>query len=55
MLLIFLAVTGQTMSSNIIDHFGLLGAPIWPINLSQALGAVMLLAGLIINQVTNGK
>jgi transporter family-2 protein len=51
----FMAVTGQTMSSKIIDHFGFLGAPIWPINLSQALGAVMLLAGLIITQVTNGK
>ena len=51
----FMAVTGQTMSSKIIDHFGFLGAPIWPINLSQALGAVMLLAGSIITQVTNGK
>ena len=51
----FMAVTGQTMSSKIIDHFGFLGAPIWPINLSQALGAVVLLAGLIITQVTNGK
>ena len=51
----FMAVTGQTMSSKIVDHFGFLRAPIWPINLSQALGAVMLLAGLIITQVTNGK
>ena len=50
-----MAVNGQTMSSNIIYHFGFLGAPIWPINLSQALGAVMLLAGLIITQVTNGE
>ena len=51
----FMAVIGQTMSSKIIDHCGFLGAPIWPINFSQALGAVMLLAGLIIIQVTNGK
>ena len=50
-----MAVTGQTMSSKMIDHFGFLGAPIWPINLSQALGAAMLLADLIITQVTNGK
>ena len=33
----------------------LFGAPIWPINLLQALGAAMLLADLIITQVTNGK
>ena len=29
----FMAFTGQTMSSKIIDYFGFLGAPIWPINL----------------------
>ena len=52
---ILMAVTGQIMSSMIIDHFGLFGAPIRPINLLQALGAVMLLVGLIITQVANGK
>ena len=51
----FMSVTRQTMSLKIIDHFGFFAAPIWPTNLSQALGAVMLLAGLIITQVTNGK
>ena len=35
--------------------FGLFEAPIRPIGLFQALGAAMLLAGLIITQVTNGK
>ena len=52
---ILMAVTGQIMSLMVIDHFGLFGAPIRPINLLQALGAVMLLVGLIITQVANGK
>ena len=52
---ILMAVTGQIMSSMVIDHFGLFGVPIRPINLLQALGAVMLLVGLIITQVANGK
>ena len=50
-----MAVVEQSMSSMIIDHFGLFRAPIRPINLLQALGAVMLLVGLIITQVANGK
>ena len=52
---ILMAVTGQIMSSTTIDHFGLFGARIGPINLLQALGALMLLVGLIITQVANGK
>ena len=52
---ILMAVTEQIMSSMIIDHFGFFGAPIRPINLLQELGAVMLLVGLIITQVANGK
>ena len=52
---ILMAVTGQIMSSMTIDHFGLFGARIRSINLLQALGAVMLLVGLIITQVANGK
>ena len=43
------------MSSMTIDNFGLFGARIRPINLLQALGAVMLLVGLIITQIANGK
>ena len=50
-----MSVTGQIMSSMIIDHFGLFGAPIRPINLLQELCAVMLLVGLIITQFANGK
>ena len=50
-----MAVTGQIISSMVIYHLGLFGAPSRPINLLQALGAVMLLVGLIITQVANGK
>ena len=55
MLLIFLAVRRQIFATMIIDHFGVFGAPIRPINLLKALGAVVLLVGLIITQVANGK
>ena len=52
---ILMAVTGQIMSSMIIDQFGLLVAPIRPINLLQAPGVIMLLVGLLITHVANGK
>ena len=52
---IVMAVSGQIIFSLMIDHFGLFGAAVRPVNLLQVGGAVMLLAGLITTQVANGK
>ena len=45
---IVMAVSGQIIFSLLIDHFGLFGAPIRPVNLLQLGGASMLLGGLVI-------
>jgi transporter family-2 protein len=50
-----MAVSGQIIFSLLIDHFGLFGAPIRPVNLLQLGGAIMLLGGLVITQLANGK
>ena len=53
---IVMAVSGQIIFSLLIDHFGLFGAPIRPVNLLLQLGgASMLLGGLVITQLANGK
>ena len=52
---ILMAVTGQILSSLIIDHFGLFGAPVRPINLLQFFGATTLLVGLAITQIANSR
>jgi transporter family-2 protein len=52
---IVMAVSGQIIFSLLIDHFGLFGAPIRPVNLLQFGGASMLLGGLVITQLANGK
>ena len=52
---IVMAVSGQIIFSLLIDHFGLFGAPIRPVNLLQIAGAIMLLGGLVITQFANGK
>jgi transporter family-2 protein len=52
---IVMAVSGQIIFSLLIDHFGLFGAPIRPVNLLQLGGASMLLGGLVITQLANGK
>jgi len=41
-------VTGQLLGSIIIDHFGFLGVPVSPINLTKVAGTVFLLAGLFL-------
>ena len=52
---IVMAVSGQIIVSLLIDHFGLFGAPIRPVNLLQLIGSVMLLVGLVVTQLANGK
>jgi transporter family-2 protein len=52
---IVLAVSGQIIFSLMIDHFGLFGAPVRPVNLLQVGGAALLLVGLVTTQLANGK
>ncbi|MGB2457155.1 MAG: DMT family transporter [Candidatus Puniceispirillaceae bacterium] len=41
--------------SLLIDHLGLFGPPIRPVNLLQLGGASRILGGLVITQLANGK
>jgi transporter family-2 protein len=43
-----LIVTGQFITSLVIDHHGLLGFPHHPINLWRTLGVVLLISGVIL-------
>ena len=42
---------GQIISSALIDHFGLFGAPHKPIDILRAAGLVIMAAGIVIAQV----
>jgi transporter family-2 protein len=39
---------GQLASAMLISHFGLLGSPVQPINMTNALGAVLLFVGAVL-------
>ncbi len=42
----FLIVTGQLLVSVLLDHFGLLGTQVRPIDLSRVLGIALLFLGV---------
>lgn len=46
--LLGLAIAGQLLSSQVIDHFGLLGATVRPVSLFKLGGNLLMLAGLAI-------
>jgi transporter family-2 protein len=52
---ILFAVAAQVISAALIDHFGLFGAIIRPVNLVRLGGISLLLAGLAITQFANAK
>ena len=52
---IVMAVSGQILFSLMIDHFGLFGAPVKPINTTQLFGTVLLLIGLATTQLASSK
>lgn len=43
-----LVILGQVVSSILVDHFGLLGFPRHPLSLARLLGALALLAGVLL-------
>ena len=52
----FYVISATVLAGKIgVANFGLFGAPIRPVNLLQLGGASMLLGGLVITQLANGK
>lgn len=45
------AVAGQMIASLIIDHFGLMGLPVKPVNTARIIGLALIVAGMIITQM----
>lgn len=45
---IVLIIGGQLVSSTVVDHFGLFGAPVKPFDWMKGLGLVLILAGIIL-------
>ena len=43
-----LAVAGQIFISLVIDHFGLLGAYVRPVSIPKIIGALLIIAGLVL-------
>jgi transporter family-2 protein len=41
-------ITGQLLGSVIIDHYGIFGFQIYPINFSRIVGVILLFAGLLL-------
>ena len=52
---IVMAVSRQILFSLMIDHFGLFGAPIKPVDLTKIFGAGLLLLGVAITQLTASR
>ena len=49
------AVSAQIIVSVVIDNFGLLGAVVRPVSLTRLFGVGLLIVGLVITQVADGK
>ena len=46
--MIGLVVAGQLLTSLVLDQFGLLGYPVRPIDPARAVGALLLIAGVVL-------
>jgi transporter family-2 protein len=45
---IALVVAGQMLAAVALDHYGLLGVPVRPVNAWRGLGAALLVAGVVL-------
>jgi transporter family-2 protein len=52
---ILFAMCAQIMVSAAVDHFGLFGVAVRPLNLARVAGILILLAGLAITQTASGR
>jgi len=52
---VMLVVAGQIVSSAMIDHFGLFGAPHKPIDVMRAAGLAVMIAGVVIAQTAASR
>lgn len=50
---IICAVSAQIIISVVIDHYGLLGATIRPVNITRLIGVGLLIAGIIVTQISD--
>jgi bacterial/archaeal transporter family-2 protein len=51
-LLMSLAITGQLTTALILDHYGAFGFPLHPISPARGLGALLLIAGVVLIRYT---
>jgi transporter family-2 protein len=51
-LLVSLAITGQLTTALILDHYGAFGFPLQPISPARGLGALLLVAGVVLIRYT---
>jgi transporter family-2 protein len=47
------AVSAQIIISVVIDHFGLLGAMVRPVSMTRLIGIGLLIAGIIVTQISD--
>lgn len=47
------AVSAQIIISVLIDHYGLLGATIRPVSMTRLIGVALLIAGIIVTQISD--
>ncbi len=49
------AVSAQIIISVLIDHYGLLGATIRPVSMTRLIGVALLIAGIIVTQISDNS
>jgi transporter family-2 protein len=52
---ILFVMVAQILVSSAIDHFGMFGAPVRPLDVTRLLGLALLLAGLLVTQLGAAK
>lgn len=48
---VFFVLPGQLISAAMIDHFGLIGAPVSPLTLTRSAGIALMAAGVFVTQI----
>lgn len=52
---IVFVMTAQIVCSSVVDHFGLLGAPVRPLDATRLAGLGLVLVGLVVSQMAPGR